>query len=56
MTDERQAFADYLAGVEKRMRLFLGRVGEHSYAEHRLSITKDEIAELSRLFEAQARK
>jgi hypothetical protein len=53
---QRRAFANYLAGVERRMCLYLGRIGKFSYPEQRLTIVQEEMAELRRLFEDEASK
>jgi len=47
----RQVFAEYLVEVERRMLLYLGRIGKFSTADRCLLRMVDDLAELRRLFE-----
>ena len=44
-------FAEYLVEVERRMLLYLGRIGKFSTADRCLLRMVDDLAELRRLFE-----
>ena len=53
---QREAFANYLSGVQTKMALYLGRIGKFSTPEKRLLSVMEEMAELCQLFEDEASK